>query len=550
MRSTLPQHQTSLTGRGGVSPHIIDKKPRASARGGLHITSLDSIRPLVAQAPSEAKRKRSIKYVDVRVQITEGVGSWSEDGAPKASSQDWGFSLGVRVIAAKGIAASGYYGRLLGVSDFLHFPQVLLSAIDAASQRALANSLHKERFAQLMPLGQSVTPTELARIDIHQAIVEAVFAIDPRNITPDFFSNFVCEAGLRAKRSHPSIKKVEVSASSVISRQLFSSSEGAFIDQSSCSTGGTVFVLAQNASGNRPVDLYHHTGNQLGFEALSLGKNAHKMTLSQFARQIADEANTLSEAKPAPSKDKPVVVVLDPDLVALFAHEIIGHPAELDRAIKMETGYAGRSWFFTDLQKSMVGKKIGSPLLTAFSDPTLRGGYGHYLYDDEGTPAKRVYHINKGIFQDFLNSRQTAAIVGAAPNGHYKANDASVVPLIRMSVSAIAPGKSNPASIISDVEHGYYCVGHRIPSISESRENFQIAPRLIYEIRHGRLGRVFRDGRVTANSKDFFNSIDAVGSDFTIFPIPNCGKGQPMQAKQVGNGGPTIRAQAMIARGV
>jgi TldD protein len=118
-----------------------------------------------------------------------------------------------------------------------------------------------------------------------------------------------------------------------------------------------------------------------------------------------------------------------------------------------------------------------------------------------------------------------------------------------MSVSAIAGGTTPPSKIISEVENGYYCVGHRIPSISESRENFQIAPRLIYEIKNGRIGQVFRDGRVTADSKDFFMSIDALGNDFTVFPIPNCGKGQPMQAKQVGNGGPTARGRAKIARG-
>lgn len=514
------------------------------------MTDLDSLCEIITNAPLKALQRRAIRYVDARVQITEGVGAWSEDGNPKAASQDWSFALGVRVIATNGMAACGYYGKQLGVSDFLHFSKVLSMAIEVSIQRARTNSLNKYRFVRrLGKFGKSIHPTTLAPIEIHCATVPPVFEIDPRSIRPSEIIDFVCEAAAATKHYHSSIKKVEISASTLIYRQLFSSSEGAFIDQASCSTGGTVFVLAQNNQGDRPVDLYHHTGNQLGFEALSLGKNAHKKTLRAFAKQIAQEAVQLADAKPAPMKDKPVVVVLDPDLVALFAHEIIGHPSELDRAIKMEAGYAGRSWFMTDLQDTLVGQKIGSPLLTAFSDPCLRGGYGFYLYDDEGTPARRVYHLKNGVFHEFLNSRQTAAITGATPNGHYNANDASVVPLIRMSVSAIAPGKSQPASMIADVKQGYYCVGHRTPSISESRENFQIAPRLIYEIRHGRLGQVFRDGRVTANSKDFFLSIDAVGNDFTVFPIPNCGKGQPMQAKKVGNGGPTIRAKAKIAKG-
>ena len=43
--------------------------------------------------------------------------------------------------------------------------------------------------------------------------------------------------------------------------------------------------------------------------------------------------------------------------------------------------------------------------------------------------------------------------------------------------------------------------------------------------------------------------VDAVGNDFLLFPIPNCGKGQPMQAKRMGNGGPTMRSVARLVGG-
>ena len=36
-----------------------------------------------------------------------------------------------------------------------------------------------------------------------------------------------------------------------------------------------------------------------------------------------------------------------------------------------------------------VGKRVASPLVTAYSDPALPG-YGYYKYDHEGTPARRV----------------------------------------------------------------------------------------------------------------------------------------------------------------
>jgi TldD protein len=211
----------------------------------------------------------------------------------------------------------------------------------------------------------------------------------------------------------------------------------------------------------------------------------------------------------------------------------------------METGYAGRSWLLRSLDETQVGKRIASPLVTACSDPTLPG-YGQYRYDHEGVPARRVVHIERGIFQGFMNSRQTAAIFGGEPNGHWKVADAALVPLVRMSNTVFAPGEQDPGGIIREVDHGYFLVGHRTPSIAESRENFRISAMKVYEIRKGELGRLFRDGGIMADSRAFLLRVDAAGTDFRLIPILNCGKGQPMQSKRVGNGGPTLRSRARL----
>lgn len=515
----------------------------------ITVQDLDTIKHDVAQLARDVLQKPFSTYADIRVEAGEGTGAYSENGMPKAATQDWGVSLGVRVIAGEHVQAAGYYGAQLGINDFESFHAFVADALNISYARAIANARHKHAFVQQNPhAGAHIVSTKLAAVPIVEDVDKAVFAVDPRTVSPKEMTDFAVVSAQAAMNHHQNVKKAEVIINTGIGRQIFASSEGSLIDQWSCSTGGTVFILAM-ADGQHPADLYHHTGNQLGYEAILEGENVHKMDMVAFSEEIAREAVVLSTAPSAPVHDTPVTVVLDPDLLALFAHEIIGHPSELDRAMKMETGYAGRSWFMNTMEDSMVGKQVGSPLLSAFSDPTLRGGYGYYKYDDEGTPAKRVYHIKDGVYQDFMNSRQTAQLFGAEPNGHYKANDASVVPLIRMSVSAIEGGDRDPKEIIKEVEHGYYCVGHRIPSISESRENFQIAPRLMYEITNGELGQVYRDGRVTADSKEFFMSIDALGNDFKVFPLPNCGKGQPMQTKQVGNGGPTARAKAKIAKG-
>ena len=195
-----------------------------------------------------------------------------------------------------------------------------------------------------------------------------------------------------------------------------------------------------------------------------------------------------------------------------------------------------------------LSREIGSPILNAYSDPMLPG-YGHYRYDHEGTPARRVDHIVKGVFTGFMNSAQTSTIFGGEPNGHWKTTDPKLVPLIRMSNTVFGAGTDDPRQLIADVDSGYYLEGHAIPSISESRENFRISARKVWRIENGELTTLYRKGGMSADSRDYFMAIDGMGTDFLLYPVPNCGKGQPVQVKKLGNGGPTIRSRARITGG-
>ena len=85
-----------------------------------------------------------------------------------------------------------------------------------------------------------------------------------------------------------------------------------------------------------------------------------------------------------------MTVVTDPHFNTLLVHEIVGHPAELDRALKYETAYAGRSWFMKDLQDNQIGKQIASPLVSAFSDPLLEGTGGSSTTTKAPLPAGRT----------------------------------------------------------------------------------------------------------------------------------------------------------------
>lgn len=515
---------------------------------GSGIDALDRVRPLVVSLATEAPRRFSgLHYADIRLQAVEARGAVAENGSPKAGFEEVTYALGIRVIAGRKLRAPGYYGAYLGEADLAKLARLVRAGLRAAWDRALASAEEKAAVAERFGLlGRSFRDTGLAPVPIVRDTVRPVFRQDPRSVDPARAVQAVVGASKAAAAASPLVRFNLVAAQTSFERQLFASSEGADIDQTFALTEGFVFVVAQSQESAQ--ELYETIGHQLGWEVIEAGVNDGPLAfpgLADFAAALAREAAEVSLAPPAPTTDREVVVVTDPDFNALLCHEVIGHPTELDRALKMETAYAGRSWFFRSFEDNELGRQVASPLVTCFSDPGLPG-FGHYRYDDEGTPGRRVVLIENGIFRGFMNSRQTAAILGAEPNGHYKASGAAYVPLIRMSNTVFAPGDRDPQEIIGEVDHGYYVVGKRIPSISESRENFRISARKVYEIRNGQLGRLYRNGGITADTKDFLLSIDAVGNDFRLFPIPNCGKGQPMQTKRMGNGGPTLRGRARL----
>lgn len=495
-----------------------------------------------------SKTLKYLRYADVRVEVGEGQWAVAENSAEKSSGSDYSFSFGVRVLAGEDLAAPGYFGQRLGSSDLPRFDKMLPEGLEHAYRRAVANSEGKsstrERFGSL---AESIIGSSLAPVEVCRDVVPAVYQIDPREVPLDQIVRVTAEVSRAVKGLSDQVKFNRVVAQTSLSRELFCSSEGADIDQSFAITEGVLYLVAQGDRGG-PQEIYDYLGHQRGWEVILQGVDEEYIrfpNLMDFSLNLALEAVELSNSPPLKATEDEVVVVTDPHYNALKVHEILGHPTELDRVLKMETSYAGRSWLLRNLQNHQLNKPIASSLVSAFSDPSLPG-YGHYKYDHEGTPAKRVTHIDQGIFVGYMNSRQTAAVLGVEPNGSYKATDASLVPLIRMSNTVFAPGDRDPKNILKEVDHGYYLVGHRIPSIAESRENFRITARRVYEIRNGELGQLFCNGGIMADTRDYLMKVDAAGNDFRLFPIPNCGKGQPMQTKRLGNGGPTMRSRARL----
>ena len=524
--------------------------PSESGRVPPRITVelIDHAKPAVEACLGDAARRLpGLRHADLRVEVVEGKWAAAENGAPKGAGDDERLALGVRVLAGERMIAPGYVGLTLGAADLAELEHRLRDALETAHRRATFNAEAKsDAREKLGPLGDALADTRLAPVAIRRDTVAAVYQVDPRAVALAEMVRYTAEVSRAVVAADLAVKYNWVSTLTQLARELFASTEGALIDQTFALTQGACSVVA--VAGAASLDLHDVLGHQRGWEILLEGIAEPWIrfpTFHEFSVALAREAAELAAAPPLRSSDRETVVVTDPHYNTLVAHEIIGHPVELDRALKMETAYAGRSWLLRGLTEHHVGRPVASPLVTAYSDPSLPG-YGHYAYDHEGTPARRVVHIDRGVLRGFMNSRQTAAIFGGEPNGHWKGTRASLVPLIRMSNTVFDAGSRNPEDILKEVDHGWYVTGHRIPSIAESRENFRISARRVYEIEKGELGRLYRDGGIAADSRDYLMNVDAVGSDFLLYPIPNCGKGQPMQTKKLGNGGPTMRSRAKV----
>ena len=115
-----------------------------------------------------------------------------------------------------------------------------------------------------------------------------------------------------------------------------------------------------------------------------------------------------------------------------------------------------------------------------------------------------------------------------------------------MACTCIAGGDWNPEDMIKDVKDGYLISNMKIPSIDMKRYNWSISCQYAQKIENGEITDLLRDVIVMGIAPEFFSSIDACGNDFTVRPITNCGKGDPMQSMIMGNGGPSIRGQATV----
>jgi predicted Zn-dependent protease len=276
-------------------------------------------------------------------------------------------------------------------------------------------------------------------------------------------------------------------------------------------------------------------GQYNGFCQQGGGDVIARAELAGAGRRVAEEALQLLDAPNCPSGRMDLLLM--PDQMMLQIHESIGHPLELDRILGDERNFAGTSFVTPDMFGSY---RYGSPLLNVTFDPTLRGEFASYGYDDDGSPAEKAYLIRAGILERPLGSLLSQTRAGLPGVANSRAEGWNRPPIDRMANLNIEPGEHSLADLIAGVERGVLKRTNVSWSIDDSRNKFQFGCEWGQLIENGRLTRVVKNPNYRGISATFWRSLKKVGdaSTFEVLGTPYCGKGEPGQTIRCGHASP------------
>jgi TldD protein len=435
--------------------------------------------------------------------------------------QDAGWSINVRVGSGWGFASTAILNE-----------QSVRQTVARAVQLAAAS-------ARVQPQTQTEKygPPSTA-----QGEYRSLVQIDPFKVPPQEQLEMLSGAEANLRRA----SRVKTSEAHLLAFQtwkFFANTVGARQRQliTECGGGLSAIAVEGQQSYQRTFGRFGNFG-QGGYEYL-LG-----LELEEQALRIGQEAHELVAAELVPVGS--TTVVLGSNLTALMVHETCGHPTELDRALGSENAFAGGSFLLPDMRGQFY---YGSPAVNLTADATIPGALGTFGWDDEGTPAKRVPLVEKGLFVGYLSSRDTAAAIGLPESGGAaRASSWSRLPIVRMTNVNLEPGDGSLEDLISDVEDGLFLDTPSSWSLDDKRINFSFSAEICREIKNGRLGKFYKNALFQNRTPYFWGNCQRVAGpdEWKMWGFLNCAKGEPLQAAHVAHGAaPVLVKDIMVQRG-
>jgi TldD protein len=462
----------------------------------------------------DAAARRGVTYADVRAMETRDRKIVTKNGKAAHVSSGESIGVGIRVLA-------------FGCWGFAATDDLSAEGVEGCAQ--LAYEIARSGVVAMK------RETTLVAEDRHEATWGSLIYIDPFSVSIDrqIGALLAVDADLRR---NPAISLAEGSMHFERRRQVFASTLGSVIDQTRYMSGAGFSALSYREKEIQKRSYPNAFGGQYQLKGYEL---VDELRLLDHAPRIVEEAVALHSAPQCPEGE--FNLILDSSQLGLQIHESIGHPTELDRVLGSEVNYAGTSF----LALEQLGKlRYGSDIVNVVCDARAEHGpgLGTFAFDDEGVPAQATDIIRGGLFTSYMTSRETAAAVGERrSNGCMRADGWGRLPLIRMTNVSLLPGEQSLDDVFDT--DGIYMETNRSWSIDDKRYNFQFGCEIAWEIRGGRRVRMLKNPSYSGISTEFWNACDAIaGRDhWTLWGLPNCGKGQPEQVIGTGHGASPAR---------
>jgi len=459
----------------------------------------------------DTAKVRGASYADVRVVELRHRALSTKNGQVGAVAEAESLGLGVRVIAE-------------GAWGFASTDRLTREKIEAAAAEAVAIARASARVKK--------ADVVLAPEEKIVANWRTPYEKDPLAVPLDTQMNLLFAVD-KELRSVAGVTLAETAMHFTRLEQFFASTEGSEIQQVKLISGAGCAATSFASNEIQKRSYPNSFGGQFAAAGYEL---VERLELAENARRVGEEAVALHKADRCPEGRR--TIILDSSQLALQVHESIGHAIELDRVLGTEANYAGTSF----LTREQLGRlQYGAEIVNVVADARLEHGpgLGTFGYDDEGVPAQCMDIIKAGRFVGYLSSRETAPAIGQARSGGaMRAESWNRIPLIRMTNVSLLPGTWSLADLLADTDDGIYMETNRSWSIDDRRLHFQFGTEIAWEIKGGKKTRLLKNPSYSGVTTEFWNSCDAICNrdHWTLWGIPNCGKGQPMQTAGVGHG--------------
>jgi predicted Zn-dependent protease len=259
------------------------------------------------------------------------------------------------------------------------------------------------------------------------------------------------------------------------------------------------------------------------FESDELGRLPDQKTLVEKTLAMGKNLEELRVAPITEPFSGPAI--LSGRASAVFFHEVLGHRLEGQR----QKG---------DLEGQTFTKLLNKPIMPSFisvaDDPTVSTFHGaalsgHYVYDDEGQPARKVDLVKDGVLETFLMSRLPIASFsnsnghGRAESGHMPTgrqgnlivSSSKMVPEseLREMLKAEAKKQGKPYGLyFEDISSGFAVTNRGRP------QAFSVTPLVVYRVYvDGRPDELVRGVSIVGTPQTALASIVATGNRQDIF---------------------------------